>query len=158
MIKEFIPVVDGVLSLVKEWEPILFNLSSEVITEKKNEQDRTIKQVIGHMVDSASNNIHRIVHLQNLGSPLQFPNYAIQGNNDRWITIQAYQNEDWKDLVCHWKYSNLHIVHVIKNVDPSNLDNFWDASDEEFVSLKEMILDYLRHLELHLNEIDEMIN
>ena len=27
-------------------------------------------------------------------SPLSFPNYATFGNNDRWIAIQNYQNED----------------------------------------------------------------
>ncbi len=73
------------------------------------------------MVDSASNNTHRIVHLQYQESPLQFPNYATNGNNDRWIAIQDYQNENWGELIHLWKCTNLHIAHVIKNVDPSKL-------------------------------------
>ena len=50
---------------------------------RRNSQDRTIKQILGHLVDSASNNMHRIVHFQYHDSPLHFPNYATNGNKDR---------------------------------------------------------------------------
>lgn len=109
------------------------------------------------MVDSASNNTHRIIHLQNQASPLIFPDYANLGNNDKWIAIQNYQYEKWEDLVQLWKYSNYHIVHVINNVNMEKLDSVWISALNENVSLKEMILDYLRHFKLHLNEIDDLI-
>ncbi len=157
MSEEFIPVVDGVTILVEKWEPILKGLSQEVITNKVNKQGRSIKQIIGHMVDSASNNTHRIVHLQYQESPLQFPNYATNGNNDRWIAIQDYQNENWGELIHLWKCTNFHIAHVIKNVDQSKLNKQWQASDDVFVSLKDMIIDYLRHFELHIREIEELM-
>jgi hypothetical protein len=109
------------------------------------------------MIDSASNNTHRIVHLQYQPSPLRFPNYATHGNNDRWIAIQHYQEEDWKTIVSLWKYSNLHIAHVMQNVNPEKLENQWHYSEEELISLKDGIIDYLRHFKLHLEEIDLMI-
>jgi len=109
------------------------------------------------LIDSASNNIHRIVHLQYQNSPLQFPNYATEGNNDRWIAIQNYNNEDWENLVYLWKYINLHLVHVIKNIKIEKLTNEWIASPENYISLEKMVLSYLDHFELHLNEIDELI-
>lgn len=158
MIKEFKPVTEGIIALVSEWEPRLRELQNVVITQRMNKQDRTIKQIVGHMIDSASNNTHRIVHLQYQPSPLIFPNYATHGNNDRWIVIQNYQDEDWEDMIRMWKYSNLHIVHVIENVDPSKLDNQWHYSPERLISLKEGIIDYLRHFKLHLDEIDELIS
>jgi hypothetical protein len=158
MIKEFEPVIKGVLSLTAAWESKFSDLPKEVITKRRNIQNRTIKQIVGHMIDSASNNTHRIVHLQYQSSPLRFPNYASHGNNDRWIAIQNYQDEDWNDMIQLWKYSNLHLVHVIRNVDPSKLDNQWYYSEERLISLKEGIIDYLRHLKLHLNEINELIN
>jgi hypothetical protein len=157
MIKEFEPITQGVLDLIQEWEPRLLVLSKDLITEGRNSQNRTIKQIVGHMIDSASNNTHRIVHLQNQESPLRFPNYATNGNNDRWIAIQNYQDEDWKSMINLWKYSNWHIVHVIKHVDSSKLDNQWYYSEERLISLKAGILDYLRHFKLHLDEIDELI-
>ena len=158
MIKEFLPVVEGVSELVKEWEPKLLSLGKEVINNRRNSQNRNIRQIVGHMIDSASNNTHRIVHLQYQKSPLHFPNYATNGNNDRWIAIQNYQDENWEDMVQLWKYSNLHIVHVIKNVDENKLGNQWHYSDERLISLKEGIIDYLRHFKLHMSEIEDLIN
>jgi hypothetical protein len=95
--------------------------------------------------------------LQYQSSPLIFPDYANLGNNDKWIAIQNYQNEKWQDLVQLWKYSNIHIVHVINNVNPDKLDNEWITALNNKVSLRMMIIDYLRHFKLHLSEIDDLI-
>jgi hypothetical protein len=157
MIKEFDPITQGVLDLITEWEPKLLGLSNDMITKRRNSQNRTIKQIVGHMIDSASNNTHRIIHMHYQESPLRFPNYATNGNNDRWIAIQNYQDESWNDMINLWKYSNWHIVHVIKNVDSSKLDNQWYYSEERLISLKAGIIDYLRHFKLHLDEIDGLM-
>lgn len=146
------------LRLVNEWELRLLSLPEEVIGNRRNIQNRTIKQIVGHMVDSASNNTHRIIHLQYNASPLIYPDYANLGNNDRWIAIQNYQNENWENLVQLWKYSNLHIAHVIDNVNPEKLNNEWISALHQQVSLKAMILDYLSHFKLHLNEIEDLIS
>jgi hypothetical protein len=157
MEKEFEPVVKGVLALLEEWEPKLLGIPIDVITQRRNAQHRTIKQIVGHMIDSASNNTHRIIHLQYQPSPLIYPDYANLGNNDRWIAIQNYQTENWHDLVQLWKYSNKHIVHVIENVDMTKLDNEWTTALGKNVTLKAMIIDYLRHFKLHIDEITELI-
>jgi len=146
------------LELMAAWEPRLSALSEDVVSNRRNSQNRNIKQILGHMVDSATNNTHRIIHLQYQGNPLIFPDYAALGNNDRWIAIQNYQAENWIDLVQLWKYSNRHIIHVINNVNPDKLDNIWLSALDEEVSLRNMINGYLSHFELHLNEIEELIN
>ena len=158
MIKEFEPIIQGVLTLIDEWEPRLLGLPNDVITQRRNSQNRTIKQIVGHMIDSASNNTHRIVHMQYQESPLRFPNYAINGNNDKWIAIQNYLEEDWNNMINIWKFSNLHIVHVIENVDSEKLKNQWHYSEERLISLEDGIIDYLRHFKLHLNEINDLIS
>ena len=57
-----------------------------------------------------------------------------------------------------WKYSHLHIVHLILNVDPTKLDNEWvSESNYGNISLRAMIIDFLRHFKLHLDEIDDLI-
>jgi hypothetical protein len=88
---------------------------------------------------------------------LIFPDYANLGNNDRWIAVQHYQEEKWYDLVQLWKYSNIHLVHVISHVNPEKLDNIWVTALKKEVSLKTMIIDYLRHFKLHLSEIEELL-
>ena len=146
------------LSLIEQWEPKLLALDDDVITQRRNSQNRTIKQIVGHMVDSASNNTHRVVHLQYQASPLTFPDYANLGNNDRWIAIQNYQDEEWNDLVQLWKYSNIHFAHVIRNIDIKKLDNIWISALNKEISLEAMVVDFPRHFKLHLSEIDELIN
>jgi len=89
---------------------------------------------------------------------MTFPYYAINGNNDRRIAIQDYQHEDWYNLVQLWKYANLHFVHVVRNVDQTKLENQWISGADQLISLRENIEGYLPHLELHLGEIEELIN
>lgn len=154
----FEPDCEILLQLLTEWEAKLAALPEEVISDRRNAQNRGIRQILGHLVDSASNNTHRVVHLQYRESPCSFPNYATFGNNDRWIAIQNYQNEDWQTLIQLWKFTNLHLVHVIRNVDSSKIDNQWISGENSMVTLGRMIADYLPHLRLHLGEMEELIS
>ncbi len=146
------------LSLIEEWEPKLSALPDEVITQRRNSQNRNIKQIVGHMVDSASNNTHRVVHMQYQSSPLTFPDYANHGNNDRWIAIQNYQKEDWNNLVQLWKYANIHFAHVIRYINAEKLNNVWISGLDEEISLEAMVVDFPRHFKLHLDEINQLIS
>ena len=154
--KEFQVNNQELLDLIEIWESRLLALDENIIVMRRNSQNRNIKQIVGHMVDSTSNNTHRIVHLQYQPSPFAFPDYANFGNNDRWIAIQDYQTENWKNLVQLWKYVNLHIVHVINHVNEDKLDNQWISAKDENISLKNVIINYLWHFKLHLEEIDEL--
>jgi hypothetical protein len=155
---DFNEVRSEIISLVNYWAPLLSELSEEAVTQRKNSQNRSIKQITGHLIDSTSNNTHRIVHLQYQQSPLIYPNYATFGNNDRWIAIQDYQNEDWSVLVQLMKYSLLHICHVIRNVKIEKINNEWISGPGTRVTLKDLIIDFLRHFKLHLSEIQELID
>ena len=155
--KEIDSVCTELVTLVNHWEPVLISLNADVISKRRNSQNRTIKQIVGHIIDSASNNTHRIVHLQYQPSPFNFPNYASFGNNDRWIAIQDYQNEDWETMIRLWKYSFLHIIHVMKNVNSDKMNNEWISGPGKKVTLETMIIDFPRHLKLHLSEINELI-
>jgi hypothetical protein len=155
--KEIDSVCTELVTLVNHWEPVLISLNADVISKRRNSQNRTIKQIIGHIIDSSSNNTHRIVHLQYQPSPFNFPNYATFGNNDRWIAIQDYQNEDWEVMIHLWKYSLLHIIHVMKNVNSDKMNNEWISGPGKKVTLETMIIDFPRHLKLHLSEINELI-
>ena len=116
---DFSQTTNGIIQVLEREEPLLSSLSEDVVASRFNKQNRTIKQILGHLIDSASNNTHRIIHLQYQPSPLIFPDYANLGNNDRWIAIQNYQTENWNNLIQLWKYSNLHVIHVINHVDQS---------------------------------------
>lgn len=154
----FTEVTNELKPAIYDWEQKLSSLDDELISNRRNSQNRSIRQIVGHMVDSASNNTHRAVHLQYRKSPLEFPNYATYGNNDRWIAIQNYQDEDWQELVQLWKFTHLHFLHVISVIDPQKLKKQWIADKSVSVTLEEMVLDFPRHFQLHLSEINQLIN
>jgi hypothetical protein len=150
-------VSEQIIALTEQWNLKLLTLKENTVTSHRNEQDRNTKQILGHMVDSASNNTHRIIHLQYQDSPISFPDYANLGNNDRWIAIQNYEQSNWENLVNLWKYSHLHLAHVINQVDKKQFGKLWVSALNEEVSLENMIADFPRHMELHLNQIKELI-
>ena len=156
--KEAGALTGEIQSLISIWEPKLTSLTEEAISRPRNSQNRNIRQILGHLVDSASNNIHRIVHLHYQPSPLVFPNYASMGNNDRWIAIQNYEQEEWKNIVQLWKYLLLHYCHVVRNIHDDKLDNEWIAGPDRKIPLRVMVVDFNRHLRLHLGEITELLN
>ena len=158
MIREFEDICNELEQLITEWESILASLPEKTISLPRNSQNRSVRQILGHMVDSASNNTHRIIHMHYQESPVKYPDYANLGNNDRWIAIQNYQEENWKDLVVLWAAVNRHVVHLIRQVDAEKLEEYWISALNEKITLREMIHDYPRHFKLHMNEISALIN
>lgn len=142
-------------SLIDEWEPILEKLPIEVITQKRNSQNRNIKQILGHLIDSGVNNHHRIVRLQ-YQKRLSFPDY--QPDNDTWIQIQNYEGKDWQELILVWKYYSRHIAFIIQQVEESSLNNLWSDGFIAPISLEDIIIGFPEHFKLHLTEIQELIN
>ena len=145
------------IQLIQFWTPKLMSLNLNVISNNLNSQKRNINQIIGHMVDSVSNNTHRIIHLQYQKCPLEFPNYATNGNNDRWIEIQNYNDENWSDLVNLWKFGHLHFIHVSENINEKKLEEVWNAGNNQMISLENMVYDFYRHFKLHISEIEELL-
>lgn len=159
-------IIDEIKNIIAREEPILRSLSEDVITTRFNHQYRSIKMLIGHLIDSASNNHQRMVRLQyaprcghsmpntQMGM-LVFPDYT--QDNDLWLQLQDYQHEDWDTLLSLWKYYNLHICQVIRSVDESKLHNYWLDYEGNRVTLHDMITGYTNHLNLHLGQIHELM-
>jgi hypothetical protein len=158
MIESFQHIGKEINELVQRWEIKLALQPPETVGWRKNDQGRTIRQIVGHMVDSATNNTHRIILMHYQDSPISYPDYANRGNNDRWIAIQNYQEEDWEELVKLWAAVNRHLVHLIGQIDTSKLDQYWISALKEKITLRELVPDYLRHFKLHINEISALIN
>ena len=152
---DFSNVTDGILRYIDAWEQKLIDLPVDTITQKRNRQNRTIKQILGHLIDSAANNHQRMIRLQ-YNEKLIFPDY--QQDNDLWIALQDYQNEDWNTIIQLWKFYNLHMIQVIKSIDQSKLTNSWQNFEDTTVTLQQMVEGYLGHIDLHLSEIQELID
>jgi hypothetical protein len=103
----------------------------------------TLKEMIAHLVDSASNNHQRFVRLQ-LEAVLAFPAY----DAEQWRAVTAIAAFDHATLVTLWKTYNLLLLHLIESVDPAGLRHVWRREDQD-LSLEFLIHDYFAHLELH---------
>lgn len=132
---DFSPITEGIYNVIETEGKVLTSLPEETITQKRNRQNRTIKQILGHLIDSASNNHQRMIRLQYSKDLLFFPDY--RQDNDLWIALLDYQHTDWNNLIQLWKFFNLHIIQVIKSVDQTKLDSYWCDFEGTKVTLKE---------------------
>ncbi len=106
------------------------------------------KQVIGHLIDSASNNHQRFVRASLQGS-LEFPGY----DQDGCVRVQAVQSAPWPLLVTLWTNYNLYLAHVIAHLPASQLEASCRIGEDAPVTLKFLAEDYLTHLLHHLGQI-----
>jgi len=117
------------------------------------------KQIIGHLIDSASNNHGRFVRAQ-LDDDLVFPGYE----QERWVDAQRYNDAPWADLVALWRGFNLHIARVMASTPDDvahrprarhNLDAiaFRTVPRDRPATLAYFMDDYVDHLEHHLAQI-----
>jgi hypothetical protein len=106
------------------------------------------KQVIGHLIDSASNNHQRFVRASLQGS-LEFPGY----DQDGCVQLQAVQSAPWALLVTLWTNYNLYLAHVIANLPESQLNALCRIGANDPVTLQFLAQDYLTHLLHHLGQI-----
>ena len=132
----------------------LAGLSDETIKSRPDPGEWSVKEIIGHLVDSASNNHQRFVRLQ-VADGLVLPDYS--QDNDAWVSIQSYQEASWGDLLELWRFFNLHLSHVIRTVDEECINHVWLVDEDTYITLGELMIDYLRHLNDHLLQIDQCI-
>ena len=57
----FTHITTGIVQVIDTEEKLLSSLPVEVITQRRNRQSRTIKQILGHLLGSASKNPPRRV-------------------------------------------------------------------------------------------------
>lgn len=131
------------------------SLPEETIEVRSNPGDWSVKEIVGHLVDSASNNHQRFVRLQ-VADGLVFPDYS--QDNDAWVLIQRYQEAPWDDLLALWRYFNLHLARVIRSVNERCIDHIWVVDEDTSITLGELMIDYLSHLKDHLKQIKENIS
>jgi hypothetical protein len=137
----------------------LMEMSDEQSATKPSADKWSPKEIIGHLIDSAANNHQRFVRAQ-FKDDLLFSGY----DQEEWVAIQHYQNESWADLIQLWKSFNLHIAHVVEHIPEERLkhqcrDHSLDkiawklVNKDQPATLEYMIVDYIGHLNNHLDQI-----
>jgi hypothetical protein len=108
----------------------------------------TRKQVLGHMIDSAANNHQRFVRASLDGS-YTGPFYAQEG----WVAVHGYNEMPWPTLLGWWQMYHEILQAVVERIPAEKLDTPCRVGDNEAVSLKFLITDYIAHQQHHLAQI-----
>ena len=106
------------------------------------------KEILGHMVDSAQNNIRRFIVAQYEENP------KIGYNQDKWVAIADYQHYNSADLINLWYLLNKHIVVILKNVTDEMAQR--KSQTEELHTIEWLAKDYIKHLLHHLHQVLEL--
>ena len=139
---------DQLRSLVEAVEPGLRQIPESESMRPALPGGWSRKQVLGHLIDSASNNHQRFVRTM-LQPSLDFPGYDQVGN----IRVQAVQEADWVLLISLWAAYNRYLAHLIAHIPPSQLDMPCRIGAGEAVTLGFLASDYLTHLRHHLHQL-----
>ena len=143
-----IDVAKQLRELIEQTKPRLLALSEKQAAEKSFGEKWSLKEILGHLVDSAATNHQRFVRMQ------ERPNIGKFGyEQEHWVNSQQYRNEPWGDLVNLWYYYNKHLAHVIEHVDRKTLTNVCEMDYPKPATLEFVIKDYVRHMQHHLNQI-----
>jgi hypothetical protein len=102
------------------------------------------KQVIGHLIDSAVNNLGRIVRMQ-IENEQSFSGYEQM----EWVSLQHYAEREWAQVLALWFALNEHVEWTIGHVEKARLTNR-GVIEGDTVTLGFLIADYVAHMEHHL--------
>lgn len=141
-------VSEGLLNEVAHAEPRLLALSEEETRRPALQGGWSRKELMGHLIDSASNNHQRFVRAA-LAGELVFPGYDTPGN----VRVQAVIEAEWPLLVALWANYNRYLAHVIARLPEERLGAECRIGDGKPVTLEFLATDYLAHLRHHLRQI-----
>ncbi len=124
---------------------IAVNSLSESQLAEKPSNGWSKKEIIGHMVDSAMNNIRRFLVAQYEEQP------KIVYNQDKWVAITGYQQYDAEALKKLWYLLNNHICILLRNMPPEGEQRKCITEDKH--TLEWLAKDYILHLRHHLHQV-----
>lgn len=106
-------------------------------------------EILGHLIDSALNNIQRFVR----GTYEE--KFKLIYDQDRWVSTQHYRLADTKELLQLWLLLNRQIVRILKNYPGERRTVLCDTGKQEasFHSIDFLAKDYLDHLQHHLKQL-----
>lgn len=104
------------------------------------------KEVLGHLIDSAQNNLRRFVCGQYESQP---PIIVYQ--QDFWVDSIGYQQMASGDILLLWRLLNLQICEVLENMPASNYKK--ECNTGSLHTLEWLSSDYVKHLKHHINQI-----
>lgn len=141
-------VTDRLLGVIEKAEPQLRAIGATESAKPVLRGGWSARQVIGHLIDSASNNHQRFVRAV-LQPSLDFPGY----DQDGCVAVASVASADWQMLLSAWIAYNRYLAHFIAHIPESKLPTLCRIGSDPPVTLQFLVTDYLRHLNHHLRQL-----
>jgi hypothetical protein len=109
------------------------------------------QEILGHLIDSAVNNLKRFTDIQFLPQPYQIQTY----NQEELVIVNNYNKLPLEHLLGVWEALNRQIMFVVENIPAEKLAYKVNPNygDNEMRTLEWIIADYVAHLEHHLIQV-----
>ena len=105
------------------------------------------KEELGHLIDSAHNNLRRLVVAQYEDRP------KIVYAQDTWVQIFGYRDQPASRLIAFWVMINEQFREVLKNMPSTAWERPCDSGSPQMHSLQWLAADYIKHVMHHLHHI-----
>ena len=125
---------------------ILSEISEENMSVKPLPTKWSKKEIIGHLIDSATNNHQRFVRGQFEYNP------EILYDQDKWNEFNFYQEIDSNQIIRFWTIYNRQLLEIIGRISTENLKKQIKVGDN-LLTIEFLIVDYVEHLEHHLKQV-----
>jgi hypothetical protein len=123
-------------------------LSEEEVSRKPGLEKWSPKEILGHLCDSAVNNLGRFVRAQTEQT------YRLIGyEQNQWVKALAYQTRPAEEILQLWVGLNLSIISVMTSMPKDFYQNACELADGSVVTLQWLMTDYVDHMEHHLGQI-----
>ena len=140
---------------ILKFEFLLDNLTLQSITDfevKIDVNKWSKKEILGHLIDSAINNLQRFTEIQYAEKPYKTRPY----NQDALVKYNDYQNKNNQNLFDLWLHLNRHILEIIKNQTDKTLAYQLILPNGKLNNLQFLIEDYIEHLFYHVSQINKV--
>ena len=129
----------------------LKQFSSEELLKRPAPGKWSKQEILGHLIDSAINNLKRFTEIQSLPQPYTIISYK----QNELVIVNDYQNLRLQHLLDLWQRLNRQIVFVVKAIPDGKLKYPVDPQYEnkEIKTLGWIICDYIAHMEHHFRQI-----
>jgi hypothetical protein len=145
--KTFVTIADDLLARIDESEPELLAISESDAALKPSPSAWSRKEIIAHLIDSATNNHQRFVR-GTLFEGGEYPSY----DADAWVGLQKPNAFAWAGLVALWASYNRYLAHVLKQLPQSAAETYCTIGENPAWTLLFIADDYVEHLKHHLNQ------
>ncbi len=128
--------------------PMLASIPEDVARQPLKPGGWSRKQILGHLLDSASNNHQRFVRCAIGGGLSGWPSYE----QNEWVETGRYQEARWSELVEFWTAYNRLLSRILSGLRTEQLALSCQVGGKA-MTLGELAASYVDHLEHHLEQV-----